>query len=61
MAKKSKKGSGFIWGLLLGAIITAGAIYYYQNHYRKTEIEKLEERAQKEIDKAQKGVKKLFD
>jgi hypothetical protein len=61
MAKKNKKVSGFLWGLILGGLIAAGAIYYYQNHYRKTEIEKLEDKAQKEIEKAQKNVKKLLE
>lgn len=64
MAKK-KKSNGFLWGLIIGVILTAGAVYYYQNYYNKTDLEKktqkLEKKAKKEIDKAEEGVKKLFD
>jgi len=64
MAKKSK-GRGFMWGLILGVILAIGAIYYYQNYYRKSDLEKstkqIEKKAKKEIDKAKDGAKKLFD
>jgi len=62
---KSKKRSGFWWGLLLGLIIAAGAVYFYQNHYRKSELEtkarKLENSTKEEVEKAEKGLKKFFE
>ena len=67
VAKKSvkKKSRGFLWGLILGIVIAAGAVYYYQNYYNKTDLERkaqrLEKKAKKELEKAEDGVKKLFD
>lgn len=62
---KTKKSKSFLWGLIFGILLTAGAIYYYQNYYNKTELEreaqKLENKAKKGIDKAENEVKKLFD
>lgn len=62
---KSKKKSGFWWGLVLGLILAAGAVYFYQNHYQKSELEtkarKLEKSTKKEVEKAEKGVKKFFE
>lgn len=64
MATKNKSRR-FLWGLVIGILITASAVYYYQNYYNKTELErnahKLEKKAKKEIEKAEDGVKKLFD
>jgi len=64
MSKKNKS-NGFIWGLLIGGLLTAGAIYYYNNTYKKSDFEKetrkLEKKAKKEIEKAEDGIKKLFD
>jgi hypothetical protein len=64
MAKGNKRNS-FGWGLLIGIIIAAGAVYYYQNYYKKSDIEKntqrLENKAKKGINKAEKEVKKIFD
>lgn len=64
MAKKNKF-KGFLWGLIIGILIAAGAVYYYKNYKHKTEIElkaqKLEKKAKKELKKAEEGVKKLFD
>ena len=66
MAKgKQTKKNGFLWGLIIGAVISAGAIYYYNNYMKKSDFEKktekLEKKAKKEIDKAKDGAKKLFD
>ena len=66
MAKSKKtKSRGFIYGLIFGIIIAAGAIYYYNNYYRKSDMErkteKLEKQAKKELEKAEEGVKKLFN
>jgi len=51
--------------LIFGIIIAAGAIYYYNNYYRKSDLErkteKLEKQAKKELEKAEEGVKKLFN
>jgi len=62
---KKKKSRGFLWGLIFGIIVTVGAIYYYNNYYKKTELqkktEKLEKNAKKQLDKAEDGVKKLFE
>lgn len=62
---KNKKSSGFWWGLFLGLIIAAGAVYYYQNHYSKSDIKrtsrKLEKKAEEGIEKTRDGVKKLFE
>lgn len=62
---KNKKSKGFLWGLIIGILIAAGAVYYYQNYYNKTKLEreadKIEKKAKKELEKAEEGVKKLFD
>ena len=64
MAKK-KRSNGFIWGLVLGIAVTVGAIYYYNNHYKKSDLQKearkIEKKAKKEINKAEDEVKKFFD
>jgi uncharacterized protein HemX len=64
-SSKSKKKSGFWWGLVLGLILAAGAVYFYQNHYQKSELEskarKLEKSTKKEVEKAEKGLKKFFE
>ncbi|MBN1927141.1 MAG: hypothetical protein JW798_15015 [Prolixibacteraceae bacterium] len=66
MVKKSKKRNrGFLWGLILGIIIAAGAIWYYNNHYKKSDLEKeakkIEKKAKKEIEKAEDKAKKIFE
>ena len=62
---KKSKNNGFIWGLIFGAIIAAGAIYYYNNYMKKSDFEKktekLEKKAKKGIDEAKENAKKLFD
>lgn len=62
---KKTKNNGFLWGLIIGALIAAGAIYYYNNYMKKSDFEKktekLEKKAKKEIDKAKEDAKKLFD
>lgn len=64
-AKKKSKNNGFIWGLIFGIVIAIGAIYYYNNYMKKTDLEKktekLEKKTKKEIYKAKEGAKKLFD
>ena len=64
MAKKSKS-KGFLWGFIIGAIIAVGAFYYYENYYKKTELErkaeKFEKKAQKQIEKAGDKAKKIFE
>jgi hypothetical protein len=64
MAKK-KKFNGFLWGFIIGAIIAVGAFYYYENYYKKTDLqrkaEKVEKKAQKQIEKASDKAKKLFE
>ncbi|MBN2805911.1 MAG: hypothetical protein JXR22_04575 [Prolixibacteraceae bacterium] len=63
--RKQTRNRGFLYGLILGILIAAGAVYYYNNHYKKSELErkteKLEKQAKKELEKAEDGVKKLFD
>jgi uncharacterized protein HemX len=62
-AKKGK--SGLWWGLIIGLVLGAGAVYYYQEHFNKSEFEKkaekIEKEARKEAKKAEKGIKDLFD
>jgi hypothetical protein len=63
--RKQTRNRGFLYGLILGILIAAGAVYYYNNYYKKSELErkteKLERQAKKELEKAEEGVKKLFD
>ena len=64
MAKK-KNLKGFLWGFISGAIIAVGAFYYYVNYYKKTELErkaeKIEKKAQKQIEKVSDKAKKIFE
>lgn len=69
---KNKKRSGFGWGLILGILIAAGAVYYYTNYVNEKDVKKetrklekegrkLEKKAKEEIENAEQEVKKLFD
>ena len=64
MAKK-KNLKGFLWGFIIGAIIAVGAFYYCVNYYKKTELErkaeKIEKKAQKQIEKVSDKAKKIFE
>lgn len=61
---KKKKSNGFWWGLLLGAIIGAAGCYLYIQKYGRSELDrsanKIESKAKKEFERAEKGIKKLL-
>ncbi len=63
--KSKKKSNGFWWGLVLGLLIGGVGSYLYWQEYGKSELEreanKIERKAIKEFDKAEKEIKKLFE
>ena len=62
---KKKFKTGFVVGIILGALVAAAALYYYDQQYRKSDLEKamdnIEKKATKDFDKAAKEVDKLFE
>ncbi|HKM93075.1 MAG TPA: hypothetical protein VJY41_05430 [Prolixibacteraceae bacterium] len=63
--QKSKKSSALLIGIVIGIIVSIGAIYCYQHYYKNSDLEKkankIERQTKKEINKAEKKAKKLFD
>lgn len=62
---KKKFKTGLIVGVILGAVVAAVALYFYDQQYRKSDFEKamdkIEKKATKDFDKAAKEVDKLFE
>lgn len=69
MAKKSqqktKKSRALLIGIIIGIVLSIGAVYYYQNYYKNSDLErkanKIERQTKKEINNAEKKAKKLFN
>jgi hypothetical protein len=53
MAKKNRS-KGFIVGLIIGIIVAAGALYYWDQYHRKSKFER-------DTEKIENKVKKLLE